>query len=304
MLTVQEVGTEILGEHPRKFYVFVGTEYGIKQKYIRKLRDLYGEQKEAQSVDEVLSFMSTKHLIKPDPACYVVRYDDDFVSSLDNKTADKIKHTKIIGTVVCIYQLAKHADKLAKYLPDMTVSLDSINKQFVSKYLHQDFPSLPDRLISAATQMANDYNHAYNICNCMTHTSIDHLYGLSDSELQRIFGVRELSTDQMIKIGVASRNFNYLIDMLDTYPDSLDSIIYTVLSTMLELEKIISNKNAQSNLREYLNRWTHKDIYNMFMNAYNELQKLRTVSSNTYESLIYLFSLLQFSEIPEVGELA
>ena len=303
MLTIQEVGTEIIGKHPRSFYAMIGSEFGIKQKYIRMISEFWGDYKEAYSVTEVLSFMSTKHLIKPTPACYVIRYDEDFLSSLDSSTSETIKKTKIVGTIVCIYDNNKAADKLAKYLPDNTVSIDAVNKQFISKYLHQDYPRLPDRLIDLAANIANDYNHAYNICGCMSHANLDEIYSLSDDEIRKLFGIVDTSTDQMIKVGVASRNFNYLISVVDQYSNNADSILYTILSTMLELEKLSTNPRAQSDLSKYIKRWTKKDIYNMFMNVYESIRKLRTLTSDSESVLTYVLSLLQFSEIPDVGEM-
>ena len=41
MLSVQDVGTQILGGNPGKFYVLCGTEYGIKKKYIDVLNSYY-----------------------------------------------------------------------------------------------------------------------------------------------------------------------------------------------------------------------------------------------------------------------
>ena len=301
MLTIQDVGTEILSGNPRKFYAMVGSEYGIKLRYLRMISDAYKcEWKEAYSVNELLSFMSTKHLIPLEPMLYVVRYDEDFINSLDAKSESRISSINIVGTIVCIYEQEKQANKLDKYLPNYTVSIDSVNVRFVSKYLHQDFPSLPDRLIDLAANMSTDYNHASLICESMSHVPVESLFALSDDEIRNLFGVNTHVGDSAIRRGVASKNFSYLLNLLGCYSGDIDSFLYNILSTMIELEKIIGNSYAQSDIREYVKRWTRKDIYNMFMNTYEEIRKLRTYSQNAENSALYLISLLQFSEIPSV----
>ena len=98
MLTIQEVGTEIMQGTPRSFYVMTGSEYGIKRMYIQYLKDHYKNYKEADTVDSVLTTMSTKHFVPLVPTVYVVRYDESFIASLSDKTASRIKNTNIVGT--------------------------------------------------------------------------------------------------------------------------------------------------------------------------------------------------------------
>ena len=103
MATIQEVGLQILQGTPGQFYVFCGTEYGVKLRYIDILTKHYnGNCVNASSVNEVLNLMRKKRLIPLDPTVYVVRYDDEFLSSLSDKTGDEIAHTNIAGTLVCI----------------------------------------------------------------------------------------------------------------------------------------------------------------------------------------------------------
>ena len=111
MLTIQEVGTEILGNTPKKFYIFGGTEYGIKCKYIDIMKEHYGKFKECQSVNEIIKLMSTRHFIPLEPTLYIIRYDEEFLSSLSDDTEKQIDKLNIVGTVVCIYELDKHVVK-------------------------------------------------------------------------------------------------------------------------------------------------------------------------------------------------
>ena len=70
MLTIQDVGTEVLGNNPRNFYIFGGTEYGIKCKYISFMRNHYGNYAECQTVAEVIKLMTTHHFIPIEPTLY------------------------------------------------------------------------------------------------------------------------------------------------------------------------------------------------------------------------------------------
>lgn len=300
MLSIQDVGKQILLGSPLKFYVMVGLEYGIKERYLQILKDHYGGRlTEAISVIDLLNMMKTKHIIPLQPTLYVVRYDDAFISSINQSTQSLIASTNIIGTIVCIYEQSKHSAKCIKYLPDYTVSIDAINSQFVRKYLHSDFPTLPDRFINLAESISSNYGHAKNICRSMSAISVDLLYSESDMEISKLFGYADTSSDSALRKGIAARNFKYLLDVIDKYPDDSDNVLYAILSTMIELDKILDNKYAQSDIRKYASRWTRPDIYYMFMNTYRELERSRSMSNyNTYNGVIYLIALLAFPNIP------
>ena len=299
MRNIQEVGLEILGNNPAKLYVFVGPEYGIKSKYIECLSKYYGSKVEADSLDAVIKTMKTKQILPLSPAVYVVRYDEDFISKLNDKTQQELVSCKIIGTVVCIYDQPKHTSKLSKYLPDLTVSIDSVNSHYVEKYLHSDFPDLNDRFIKLSVNASADYNQAKNMCRCMMHGPTDEMYKLSDNELVKIFGYEDKSSENILRVGVASKDFNFLCNQLDEFDGELQSIFYTILSTMIEIDKCMDNRNAQSDIKKYIKIWTREDIYYMFMNTYDMLIKCRSWSiSDTKDCILYLFSLLKFNRIP------
>ena len=299
MLTIQDVGTEILGNKPRNFYVFGGTEYGIKKKYLSILKDHYGKFEEYQSVDAVLSIMSVNHLIPLEPTLYIVRYDESFVSDISDVLSKQIASANIVGTIVCLYELDKHFNKIAKFLPNNSVRIDQVNLNFMIKYLHSDFPHLPDKLINLSAKHCENYNDAQNMCKSMSMVEPERFFELTDSQILALFGKnQEFSTDSL-KIAIATKNFNYLVRFLDSC-DDYNSIFYAILSTMIELEKIISNKYSQSDLKDYVKYWFEPDIYNMFMLTYNELKKLRSYAFDEKSSLIYLFGLMRFKKIPSV----
>ena len=301
MISLQEAGTQILGGSPGKFYILLGEEFGVKTKYIEAMTATYGEAVEAASVTEVLSLFKTKHLIPIKPKLYIVRYDDTFVTSLTEAVAKQVKSAKIIGTVVCIYENAKHNAKLDKFLGEYTVMIDKVSPQFIRKYLHNDYPNLPDRLINIAESISANYGHARRICESMSNADVSRIFKLTDSEISKLFGYSDLATEQEIKRGVAGRNFNYLIQLVDRYDGEVDSLLYAILSTMLELDSNMDNPRRQSDLREFTKRWTREDIYYMFSQTYEVLKKLRSISvADPKNLLIYLLGLLQFDRIPSL----
>lgn len=303
MLTIQDVGTQILTGNPSKFYVFSGSEYGIKSRYLDNLKDHYnGNVSEVASVSEVLSMMSRKQLIPRVPTLYVVRYDEDYVASLSDSSESEIDSCNICGTLVCIYELDKHAKKLDKYLPNYTVHIDSVSKQFIFKYLKSEFPKVSDRLLKVSASISGSYNQARNLCRSISY-DVEGVEGLTDDMIASTFGLVSFSQSSQVRAGVASRNCEYLLRLLDSYEDTYDSVMYTMLSTMLELEKILTNKRAQSDIRQYASRWTLKDVYYYFQHVYAEIKRLRSTTSNGKASIVYLASLLAFREIPSKEDL-
>lgn len=301
MLTIQEVGQEVLTGTPKKFYVFVGSEYGVKEKYIELLSNHYGRKVESESVQDILNIMKTRHIIPLQPTLYVVRYDESFISTLSNSTAVTIANTNIVGTIVCIYEQAKHVNRLEKHLSNFTVSLDKVSPQFTKKYLKTDFSDLSDRFIDIAVQTASDYGQAKNMCRSMQLVPDNMLQTLSDTQVAQLFGYQSISTESLIRIGVASRNFSYLLNVIEDYEDAGDRVLYAILQTMIELDKLMDNSRTQSDIRNYVKCWTREDIYNMFMNTYDELTKLRSYSSyDVQNSIMYLLGLLQFKQIPSL----
>lgn len=299
MRSIQDIGSEILNDTPKAFYIFGGTEYGIKKKYLSILSKHYNDDVvDGSTMKELIGMMSVKRIIPLAPKLYIVRYDEGFITDLNESLANKIKSLNIIGTIVCLYESDKHITKLDKFLGDYLVRIDNVSTQFKVKYLHSDFPKLPDRLINLAAQYGDNYGDAQNICVCMSQVPPEDLFALSDVDMMKLFGKSDTVSEDAIKLGIASRNFKYLVNLLDNYSD-LESVYYTILATMLELEKVITSKYAESSLREYAKRWTEQNVYNMFMNTYEALKRSRSsLSADTKNTLLYLFSLLKFEVIP------
>ena len=300
MISVQELGLTILSDKPNQLYILGGAEYGVKDKYIDKLTALYGQKLEYPSVMSVIDMMRTRHLIPLKPTLYVVRYDETFVTSLTEAVAAKIKSTNICGTLVCIYSDPKQVAKLDKFLPEYTGSIDIVNPKFVEKYLHQDFPSLDDRSIKLATKCSDNYGHARTICKSLSVADVNVIAKMPDSALERLFGCSSAAIESDVRLGVASRNFKFLIKALERYEDDKESLYYTILQTMIDMEKLLTSKYLDIDIKEYKKFWKLEDVYYMFMNTYQELANSRSsqVSTDIDSSLTYLFALLTFKDIP------
>lgn len=302
MLTIQQAGTEILGDNPKNFYVFGGEEYGIKCKYLEHLKKLYKVSVEVETVSEALSIFKKKQLLPLPPKLYIVRYDDTFISELSEKMVKHIFKLKIKGTIVCLYENLKSVGKCNKYLPDNTVSFDAVNPVFIKQYLQKDFPSLPESAISEAVRIHSDYMGAYNICISLNSLSDTDLAGLTPKLADETFGYGVASTDTQLRQAFAAKNFYLVTELLEKFTGDKNQIFYVWLSTMLELEKLSGNLKQKSDLKQYIKLWDVQSIYNMFMHIYHELEISRSVLSYDIDTrLLYIALLLQYQPIPAVG---
>ena len=288
-----------MSDSPKKLYIIGGQEYGIKDKYIDKLTTLYGNKEEYPDMNSVINFLSVKHLIPIDPTLYVVRYDDNLVSSISASVVQKINKLKFKGTIICLYSDIRSIDKLDKYFPDNTCIVDSVNPKFVNKYLHSDFPELGDRYIQIATDCSTSYGHARTICKSLMHADKAQLSAMNDRQIAELFGCTNESVESDIKSCIAARNFNKGVSLVELYRGDHNNIIYTMLQTMLDLEKILTSKYSDSPIKDYAKFWKLQDIYYFFMNAYSQLSILRSnTSSDVDSSIVYLMGLLTFKDIP------
>ena len=299
MMSIEQAATEILGNRPGPFYILGGQEFGVKEKYIEVLKTYYQSKFiEASDVESILYTMQIKHIIPLEPQLYIIRYDEQFLSSLKEKSSDIIKNTKIIGTIVLIYQDSKAVAKCEKFLSNYIVSFEPVSEQYIRKYLLQDYPSLDKELIDFAMWMRSDYKGAKVICGILNQVSKSQLSKYNSIQISTMLYNTKESADEHIRIGVASKNFNTLIQALDMYPNELDLFIYTILNTLVELDKLRVKPYTDSSIKKYVNDWTKMDLYNMYMIVYDVLENLRSITSDAYSSIIYLFGVLQYKRIP------
>lgn len=303
MLNIQEAGKQILSGNPSKFYVFVGDEYGIKDRYLSILKDHYKQYAECECVSDVFNQMKHRSIIPLSPKLYIVRYDEEYIQSLSDRSAEEIETMNIVGTIVCIYQNSKHSTKCCKYLEKYTVQFDPVNIGFIRKYLVSDFPDIDSALIDFAVKIRSDYRGAWNVCNCLKHAKDAPVMRYGDNAVADTFGVQNTSEDDQFKVGIAARDFAYCIHTLESYQGDISMLLYVMLSTMLEIERLMCAPKAKSNLQKYVRSWTLNDVYHMFMHIYSELELSRSAASyDIYDRIVYLLGIMQFSPIPKVGD--
>lgn len=303
MRSIQEVGVEVLGGQPKTFYVWVGTEYGIKEKYLSVLTAHYKEFCEVDTVSAVMNIMRTRRLIPLEPCLYIVRYDESFIASLDDHTAADIAQTNIRGTVVCIYESEKAAKKLDKYLPDYTVSIDPVDRRFVQKYLSSDFPQVCDRFLSFAATYANSYSHARNMTRCVQAMPQDKVTTLSDAELSALFGINVEFSESAFIAAIIRRDLRCIHRLISLYSGTKDELIYMYMRALIDIEKYKVRRNAEPALQPHIAAWTLENIYNLFSIAYDGLKSVRAGRQDPSILLDILCSLLVLSKVPTQEEL-
>lgn len=298
MLSIQDAGLSVFSDKPKKFYIFGGAEYGIKDKYIEILVSKIGSKLEYQTVMDVINLMSRYQIIPLEPQVYVVRYDKSFISGLTKELADKILRMPIIGTLVLIYEDDRDISKLNKFFPDNTVSIDAIDSKHLTKYLKSDFPELDKKTLEYTAKHARNYFQAKSICRCLDAIKTKMI--LTENQIVSLFDLQATYTNEDIQMAVADRNFNALSYIVEHYEGDLQNILYQILRTMVELDKCFESKYSKSPLKECAKKWTRADVYYMFEHTYEAIKELRSGCVIELDDLItYLGALLMFKTIPD-----
>lgn len=299
MLSIQDLGLSVLGDAPKKFYIFGGPEYGIKNKYLEILQHKIGPKIEYTSVADVISLM-TKFQIIPLPAqVYVVRYDKDFVKDITKDLAKKVLSLDIIGTLVLIYEDDKDINKLDKFFPDNTANIGTIDTKHMVKYLLTDFPKLDKRTAEFAAKLATNYYHAQNICRCLYMIQDNVL--MTEKQISALFDITPNYSADDIQLAIASRSFSELTRIAEHYDGDLQMILYQILRVMVELDKCFDGKYVNSPLKKYAKQWTRADVYFMFNHTYNAISQLRAgYQVDVIDVITYLSALFTFKQVPSL----
>lgn len=305
MRNINEVSREILLDTPKSLYILAGSEFGVKQKYIDRLFQFYDNNCiEVDKFSYLIDRFTKKHLMDMKPCLYIVRYDDTFVSTLDDSLAKKVRSMDVSGTILLIYDNEKQSTKLDKYLPEFTCSVDKVAHQFVLNYLKQEFTQLPEDLLKRVTVLTPDYNQAKLVCNSLCNLSSDSLYNMTDSDISYLFGYDATFNETNLKSGIASKNLLYLCKVVENYDADLTSIFYTMLSVCLDIEKALRSKySTPEYLKKYVQFWNMESCYNLFNHVYQELIYSRRTSGYDIKSrMYYVFLIMSFKNIPSLGE--
>jgi hypothetical protein len=298
-LDFRDFGTQIaVDKTPGKFYIIAGDEYGIKYRYLRMIADIYGNKPiECDSVDYALSLMQRQHLIPLEPTLYIIRYDDAFIKSIKNYSADDIRSIDIIGTIAVVYGSDADSDKCEKYLPEYTVRFNPVSIDYVKKYLMQDFEKMTLGKSEIAVSVCKEYYGAR-----MAAFSLTNLDDSVSAQFDAVAIKDSISADTpcnitRFKTGIAARDFNYCVRQISRM-DDLSSVLYAILSTMLDIEKAIELPKSKSWCAKYVKNWNKYDVVIMFNNAYNVLLESRnTISFDMENALIMILCSMRFSPV-------
>ena len=75
------------------------------------------------------------------------------------------------------------------------------------------------------------------------------------------------------------------------------------MSSMIELEKVLTGSKVSDSYRKYSEIWDLRSVYNLFMNCYDQVVRLRYSGMDPKYSLLYLASLLRFRDIPSMEDM-
>ena len=302
MLSIQDVGLSIMGDSPKSLYFFGGSEYGIKEKYLEILEGKVGSRQEFSDMSTLISMMSRNHIIPLQPHVYVVRYDKAFLSKLNKDLAAAVLNLNIIGVIVGIYDEDKDVTKLDKFFPGNTTSINEVDPKILAKYLKQDFPKMNKNKLLYIAKQTHNYYQARNVARCLNCIGSD--IELSDEEISSLFGLSAEVDSAMLQEAIADRDCARFYDLLEDYDGDPTSVVYLIMRTMVELDKVLDSRYNKSPLKAFGNKWTRDDIYNMFQQAYHILEQTRDgIYVDMKDELIWLGALVRFKSIPALGVL-
>lgn len=294
MIDVRTAGSEIFTDRkPRKFYAFCGTEYGVKLKFIRSIKEIYGKTVNLNSVQAAMTMLNAVQLIPLEPTLYLIRYDADFIKSLDDTSEFTIDGMDYEGTIIVMYESEQDFKKCEKFIPNYTVRIDPVSYDFMRKYLRSDFPDLDGQRIETALKVGHSYIGAYMACQSLSN--LDSSYVNADAVGRSISQDAKTNAEQF-KNGVAARDFKYAVSALESSESDPYQLVYAVLSTMLEIEKCLDNPKSKSWCSKYASGWTKYDVITVFQNAYAVLKDSRLLLSYDVKSaLIRILASMRFS---------
>ena len=127
---------------------------------------------------------------------------------------------------------------------------------------------------------------------------------MNEGQVKYLFGLDTTYKESDVMAAIANRDFASLVYMSEHFEGDVQNILYTILRTMIELDKCLDNKYTQSPLQKASKLWTRYDVYWMFNHTYNALKQLRSGYSADPEIYItYLAAILRFKQIPSLQAL-
>ncbi len=294
MIDIRDAGTEVFVYHkPRKFYAFCGEEYGVKLRYMAEIIKTHGGKSTLfDSVRSVMTMLNAERIFQLEPTTYIIRYDQSFIKDLDADSSYEIDSLDFDGTVIVLYESDSDLKKCEKWIPEYTVKFDPVNRDFLKKYLEQDYPDLGYSGIEIAVGIGHSYIGAQMICESLSNLD----FSANAGQIRYALSPRFFASTSAFRNGVAARDFRYCVQIMESSEDDAYSFLYAILNTMLEIEKCIGNEKAKSWASRYVGNWTSYDAVTVFSNAYRALKESRTLLSyDVKAAIIRILSSMRFS---------
>lgn len=305
MITIQQAGSEILTDKPGKLYFFLGSEFGVKRKYLDHLKQCIGNYVVSDTVEDLIKIFEKKQLIATPKSLYVCRYDSEFIKTLDQKQADRLLKCKYDGCLVCIYEDEKDFKKLDKYFPNNVVRFDAVDSVHVAKYLESDYPNLDSRYCKIiADKSSSGYGQAYNLCNELSYLG-SYINKVPDEDILFMLKLEDSSTEDQLMVATAAKSFTSVMRIVDNFDGDLNYLINCFCHVAIELDKTFTNRRTETIVSKYIKKWSMEDIYNFFEQCYTQTLKLRSYTNyKVYDCIVYLASLLKFTHIPSIKQVS
>ena len=290
MLSINEGAAQILSDSPGRIYFLTGADYGIKQHYINRLSSLYNDNLiELGSMQEFLLIMSHRSILPKPATLYVVRYDAQFISDLDEKLADKVKSFKFKGTLIGLYEKQDAEKKLDKFFPDCTVRINPLPDDLKVKHLSKEFSDLSDRLIRICVENSDSYARSMRMCEALNLAPIHFIDSVSKSEIKNMFGCSSGYDSELMKKSVANRDCATMYLLADSHDQSdYSSMFYDMLNALSEIAKSIeAGKPSGWVTSNMLNVWNWDQVIAMFDIVYEQLKLIR--SDQSYSQVVSIY---------------
>ena len=285
LLTIQQVGNEILTNQPRRFYIFCGAESGIKDKYIEHLQSYYNNNKvELDSFETLVSQLQYEPLISI-PTLYIIRYDKEFWSKVSESTANLISDIYIDGTVVMIFSENASA-KISKNLGDYAIDIAPLSEQLKMKYLVNEFPQISEVIIQAVINLSENYLMARNVCQSISKLPATKVNDITAEDIDNLFVIRGGVDEKAIQGDIYCRDVAKALVDFDNFSGDRNFLFYNIMNTMTTLEK--QNNRA----------WNKSDVVMLNDLAYQFLLQSRTIYVDLYNVLVMLFCSMGISPVP------
>lgn len=272
-----------------KFLVMIGSDFGMNQEYLDQISKIYGPCVECDTVDQVVSMVGQKRLIPLSSKHYIVRHDLNFLPSLDLNLSKKLNAMNIVGFLSIVIE-DNDSPKLSKFLDDKCYLVSKMPVNFLIKHLNKMYSNLSSQDIKSCIRLSDgNFGKSKLLCYCLQCSTP---LSLSFSDLEKTFKNNTSDDIKQLEKLVFKRDTRNILQFSESCNLAIEDMIYEIMHSMLELEKLICNKHNNYKC------WNVSDIYIVFSNCYFVLNKYRSTSCDQYSLFITLISCIGFKQIP------